>query len=79
MIGVIAAAVFWTKTVTVNLDHASWERSIKIDAFLPRRQADWCDSMPSDGYGVARSQSVWTLKAGKLLGGAHRNSLKAVN
>ena len=58
LIGVIAAAVLWTKTVTVRLDHASWERSIEIDAFLPRQQADWCDSMPSDGYAVARSQKV---------------------
>jgi hypothetical protein len=58
LLGVIAATIFWTKTVNVRLDHASWERTVNIEAFLPREQSSWCDAMPPDGYAVSRRPQV---------------------
>jgi hypothetical protein len=51
-IGVVVALT-WTRPATVIVSGHAWEREIRIDAFLPREESAWCDSLPSDAYAVS--------------------------
>jgi len=36
----------------------TWQREIKIEAFGPKAESEWCGSMPGDAYSVSRSREV---------------------
>ncbi len=54
----IATALFWNKTVEVNVTGHTWERVINIEDYNWRSRSDWCDTMPSDGVVTARSREI---------------------
>ena len=58
VVGVVLAGIFWTQTVLLRLEQHGWERTIKIESFLPRQAGAWCDSMPMDAYSVSRHQEI---------------------
>lgn len=62
LFALIGAALLWTMTVPVTLDHRGWERTINVEAFLPRQQGIWCESMPADAYAVRQHQAVRSMR-----------------
>ncbi len=50
----VIAAVFWTKTTEVTVLAQRWNREISLEVLKPVSQSSWCDSVPSDAYGLSR-------------------------
>jgi hypothetical protein len=50
----ILVAVFWKRESSVYVAGHEWERTIAIEEFRQVDDQAWCDSMPSDAYGVSR-------------------------
>lgn len=51
-IGLIAALT-WTRPSNVVVSGHNWQREIRIEAFLPREDSAWCESVPGDAYNVS--------------------------
>ncbi|MFY7865064.1 hypothetical protein [Roseateles sp.] len=51
-----------TRDNAVTLVDKTWERSIRIERLNEVRDSAWCDSMPSDAYGVRPSREVRSHK-----------------
>lgn len=49
-------SIFWTEPTTVTVTDHTWQRDILIERLSARQDGAWCDSMPSDAYGVSRSR-----------------------
>lgn len=58
----VLVAIFWTKTVAISVTGHTWQREVQIEDFNPRAKSEWCDMMPSDAYGVSRTQEVRSYK-----------------
>jgi hypothetical protein len=48
----------WTEEKQLTAVGHTWQREIKIEAFGPKAESEWCSSMPGDAYAVSRSQEV---------------------
>lgn len=48
--GLIWAIFFWEKTVEVEVESRTWERSQGIERYVQLSGADWCDDAPFDRY-----------------------------
>jgi hypothetical protein len=58
----VLLAIFWTKTVAITVAGHTWQREVRIEDYNPRSKSEWCDTMPSDAYGVSRTQEVRSYK-----------------
>lgn len=56
LLGCCGITMFWTKEIPLTVAGHSWERTIDVETMTATRDSDWCDSMPSDAYGVSRSR-----------------------
>lgn len=52
----------WTEEKQLSAIGHTWQREIKIEAFGPKAESEWCDAMPSDAYSISRSQEVRSHK-----------------
>lgn len=52
----IAMLFMCTKPVTLTVEGHSWTREIQIEKFGPKRESDWCDSMPYGARELSRSR-----------------------
>ncbi len=54
----LAVGLFWKKEGEARVTGVSWQRSIVVEAFQPRRDSAWCDSVPREAYGLSRHREV---------------------
>jgi hypothetical protein len=48
----------WTEEKQLTTIGHTWQREIRIEAFGPKAESEWCSSMPGDAYSVSRSREV---------------------
>jgi len=54
----IIALALWTEEKQLTTIGHTWQREIRIEAFGPKTESEWCGSMPGDAYSVSRSREV---------------------
>lgn len=54
LVSFCGVAKFWTKSANATVTSHRWSRSIDVEGMAARPDSSWCDSMPSDAYGVSR-------------------------
>ena len=54
----VIVLALWTEEKQLTTAGHTWQREIKIEAFGPKAESEWCSSMPSDAYAVSRSREV---------------------
>ncbi|MCC6808939.1 MAG: zinc ribbon domain-containing protein [Deltaproteobacteria bacterium] len=57
-IAFIIVALVWKKEAAITVTGHTWQRTIDIEKFGPKRDSAWCDSMPGDAYRVSKSREV---------------------
>ena len=57
VIGVLVA-IFWKKPVAIEVAGHTWERTIQVEQYGPKKEEAWCDQMPSDARAVSRREEV---------------------
>ncbi len=62
MCTVCGITVFWTKPSEAVVKAHSWSREIDIEQMQARSDSSWCDSLPSDAYGVSRHREQRSTK-----------------
>jgi hypothetical protein len=58
LVGGLLVTLFWKKDAEARVTGVSWQRSIVVESFQPRRDTAWCDSLPRDAYSVSRHREV---------------------
>ena len=54
----LLVSLLWKKEGETRVTGVSWQRSIVVEAFQPKRDSAWCDSLPREAYGVSRHREV---------------------
>lgn len=57
-IGAVVLTTLWTEQASVYVTGHSWERVVEVEEFGPKREGDWCSSMPAGAYDISRSRKV---------------------
>ncbi len=56
--GLVTALLLWSRPTELTvLDH-SWQRKVDVQEYSQVSGGNWCDSIPSDAYGISRSERV---------------------
>ena len=65
LIAAVIALALWTEEKQLQAIGHTWQREIKIEAFGPKAESEWCSAMPSDAYAISRSREVRSYNAVK--------------
>lgn len=54
----LIVSFFISRSVEVKIESHNWERVVKIEAFKPRSESNWCELKPIDAYMVISKREV---------------------